>query len=197
MAAHQGGTDVINAGHGISNDRLLNGQAIIELCVCMVAIIVLISAMIQFSSLTKAQTDTMVASRAMAGEQAMSEGPTLPAPEFIYDWNETTYTVQNKAYKVRYGADDTPVPGNSDPLHSMIVEETVSDAAEWSIVEERPNYMYDLHSSDFGPGTLFGMVNGSASTNINLISAFQKLVYSKDSIDIESEVWMTWTKGIY
>lgn len=180
----------MNKNPGLSYCDQSSGQAIVELCVCMVAVIVLISAMIQFASLTKAQTDTMVASRAMAGEQAMSEGPTLPTPAYLYDWDENTD-------EKRYGADDSPVSGNSEPFHSLIVEESVSDAAEWNIIGERPNYMSDLHSATFGPSVIFGMVSGKSSTNVNLVSAFQKLVYRKDSIDIESEVWMTWTKGIY
>lgn len=172
------------------NIRNHSGQAIIELCVCLVAIVTVLVAMLQLATLTMMQTDTMTEARAKAADMAMSDTLISESPYYMETWDVA-------ADGKRYTRDDDAVNAASGPFYGNFIEKSVSDATEWNVFSDSPNIISTMHNSPAQPSTYFGLVKGDASQTTNLLSAFKNLIYSADSITVESEVWMTWTKGIY
>ena len=43
----------------------------------------------------------------------------------------------------------------------------------------------------------FGFTYGRASEEVRMIPAVTHLIYAAPSIDLKSEAWLVWTKGVY
>jgi len=165
------------------------GQAIVELMVGLVAVVVLVAGLLQVASLSSAHTETMVEARRQAGERAMLDSESVFTPDYIRDWHEGPDTR-------RYTRDDTFTTANAADFQSTIVDKA-ADAAGWTVIDTVPgNRLTRIHGSGM-PQTQFGLVRGYDSKTVDLLPAIQSLVYAADSIEVETEVWMTWTKGIY
>jgi hypothetical protein len=97
----------------------------------------------------------------------------------------------------RYSADDIITPANPARLRGVIIDRAVSDPAEWSVIDAAPNSGFsDLHANP-NPITDFGLLRGRDSRRVELIPTIRDLVYDADSITVECEVWMPWTRGMY
>lgn len=180
----------------ISDFKSTSGQALVEVCVCLVAIIVVLTALLQITSLCITQTNTMTEARRQAAELALQEAPAIPVPGYLETWEESSDGT-------RYTADDEAIDLSSTaPFYGLTVEKSVKDPGDWNVLAEHPNHISTLHQAAVGgpidnPSFYFGMVKGEDSETVDLVSGFQKLIYRKKSITIDSEVWMTWTKGMY
>lgn len=173
-------------------DGARGGQAAVELIVGLVAILVLFAGLLQVSSLVKAHTNTMVAARAEAGEQAMLAGPMLPLPRYVRDW-ETGDDGK------RHTPDDTWTGGNAARFSDEVIARTVAADAEWRTwddLDNKPNPVAGMRST-FNPSAHFGLVRGDAETRTDLVPAVRHLIYDAPHIELATEVWMTWTTGIY
>jgi hypothetical protein len=167
-----------------------SGQAMVEVLVGLVALLVLIAGLLQVASLCSAQTKTMVEARHQAGELAMLDAEPISVPNYIQDWQEGP---DGK----RYTKDDVFTTAAAATLQDTIVSKASPDSFGWTIIDGVPkNRLSRIHKSGM-PQTELGFVKGSDSTNVDLLPIIQKLVYKADSIKVDSEVWMTWTKGIY
>jgi hypothetical protein len=179
--------------HSFPNvDADRSGQAAIELIVGLVAMLVLFAGLLQVSSLIKTHTDTMVQARTQAGEQAMLESPLLPVPRYIRDW------VPGQDGQ-RHTPDDRWTPANADAFADTLVEQAVAEDMDWGLWQERdakPNPVADMRST-VNQSAHFGLLRGHASSVTNLLPAIRHLVYNADTVEVSTEVWMTWTSGIY
>ncbi len=174
----------------------LSGQALIELCVCLVAIVVVLAGLLQLTTLTMMQTETMMEARAEAASAAMAEIALVPSVPYIKTWTESPRNAEGD--DVRYTADDeASTIKNTESFFNTMPDKSVSDASEWNVFEDDQNPFVTMHSSRGIPSSYFGLVKGDASATTNILNAFRSLIYSNDSITINSEVWMTRTKGIY
>lgn len=162
----------------------------VEFLVGLVAVLVLLAGLLQIASLTKAETDTMIDARREAAEKAMSDPALLATADFVGD-------VLVGADGSTYSADDEHTTETSDDFISYIVEPSAGSASEWAIIDAVPSNSFTTIRSSAVPSYELGMVQGDASDSIPLISAVQKLIYDDDSIEVESEVWMPWLRGIY
>ena len=170
-----------------------SGQAMIEVLVGIVALIVLIGGLLQVASLGSGQTDTMVAARKDAGDAAMASGEAT-APDYIKDW-------QTGADKKHYTADDTSTPADPNQFETAIINHAAVDSSGWTLIDSVPqndneNMISTIHK-DGTPQDDLGFVQGTGSTNVDLLPVIQDLVYNAKSITINSKVWMTSTKGFY
>jgi len=171
------------------------GQAVVEFLVGLVAVLVLFAALLQMASLNKAHTDTMVEARRQAGELAMLQlGPGLEImsdPDYILNWQEGP---DGK----RHTRDDRFSSASPAAFNAVIVDLAAPNAEGWTIIDSVPdNRLTGLHN-DPDPVAGFGLVRGHHSvSDVPLLPAVQSLLYRAESIDVESEVWLTWTKGIY
>jgi len=183
-------TGVRNQEAGVRLDAALSGQAMIEVMVGLVALIVLISGLLQVASLTRARTDAMATARDEAGGLAMLDSPVSDFPDYIYE-------IGVGDDERSYSYDDEVSHANAGLFESEIMDHTVSESGEWDVLEEVPNTtFYDLHGN-LTPAAAFGLVKGDASETVTLLPAVRSLLYRADEIDVECDVWMTWTRGIY
>jgi len=166
------------------------GQALMEVCVCMVGIAVVLLGMLELSRIGMLQTSTMTEARSDVARIMQSDTVLFPTPDFLQTWEEG-------ADGRRYTADDEAVTTSSDGFYHTTVEESVADPADWDILREAPSPLLTLHDTPAVPAAFFGLLKGEASATTDLLPGFQRLVYDDETITIESEVWMTWTKGIY
>lgn len=172
------------------------GQALVEVMICIVVVMVLVSAILQIALMSKAHTDVMVEARSEAGNLAMtdlSQGMNLLAdPEYIRDWFEGPDTR-------RLSRDDEHDAGDPGSFQSTIVNASVHDPSGWDIIDAAPyNRLSMLHADPLTVNSL-GLVKGSASSTLSLemLPAFRHLVYRSGSVELEATAWMTLCKGVY
>lgn len=170
--------------------KVNTGQALIEICVCMIGVVVVLLAMLELTKIGMLHTTAMSEARAEVARIMQSETVLFATPDFLQTWDEGPDSK-------RYTADDTPVTASSASFYNSTVERSVADAAQWNILRARPNRIVDLHNAQAIPAAFFGLLKGDASETTSLLPGFQKMVYRADAITVESEIWMTWTKGIY
>lgn len=162
----------------------------IEFIVGLVALLVLFAGLLQVVSLTQARTEAQVSARRQAGLRAMTTSANRMTPDYIRYW--TTGPDQS-----RYSADDVNTPASPSRLRSVVIDRTASDPSEWTVVDAVPNNAFsDLHANP-NPISDFGFLRGTDSRRVDLIPTIRDLVYDADSITVEAEVWMPWTRGIY
>jgi len=170
--------------------RRTGGQALIEVCVCLIGIVVILLAMVELTNLSMIQTRTMTEARANVARVMQDEIVLFPTADFLQTWEEG-------ADGKRYTADDVPVTASVSSFYGTIVNKSVSDASDWNVFAGNPNHIVDLHNTPGIVSPFFGLLKGDASETTNLLPGFQRFIYGAETITIESEVWMTWTKGIY
>jgi hypothetical protein len=172
------------------------GQALIEFMIGSIVVLVLVAGCLQLAAMCKAHGETMADARKQAGVNAMMDiGPgmaVLYTPDYIKDWEEGA---DNRTLT----RDDVSTRGDPGAFQRTVVERSVQNQAEWSIIDNIPdNRMSALHG-DAGVVNSFGLVKGSAKKKVRLdiIPAFKHLVYDADTINVECEVWMTHTGEVY
>jgi hypothetical protein len=167
------------------------GQAIVEFVVGLAVVLVLVAGLLQVAALTRAQTDTMVEARRRAGEEAMDVNQPLAGPEFIRDWTDGP-----DGYA--YSGDDTFSEGDALTFLGAVVDQAAGGADGWDRIGQAggDNRLYGLHRA-LRPVSAFGLVKGSDEETVEVIPAVRELIYDKDRITVRSDVWMTWTRGIY
>jgi len=167
-----------------------SGQAMIEVMVGMIALLVLVAGTLQLASLTKAQTDTMAEAREEAGRRSLSDLPLSETPQYIRD-------IDAGPDGRTYSYDDTTTRAGGGLFHDTITARAVSNPGEWSILDEAENKSFSALNNAGSPIANFGLLKGSATRTITLRPAVRSLIYRAEEIDMESEVWSTWTKGVY
>lgn len=166
------------------------GQAMIELIIALVAILTIVSGLLLIVSVGTAHTKAMMEARRKAGAKAMLNIPPIESPDFILDWKEG-----NDGKKMT--ADDASTKDIPQPFNDNIVNHAAGNSAEWSVFSDiNRNQISKLHNSST-PSAYFGLVKGHKHTSIPLLPVMQKLIFNSDRIDIDADVWLTHTKGIY
>jgi len=167
-----------------------NGQAMIELIVGLVAVLVLFAGLLQVVSLTQARTETMVSARREAGTRAVAANANRMTPDYIRH-------IQVGPDRSRYSADDANTSANPAQLRNVIINRAASDPSGWTVIDRVPNNAFSALHANPNPISDFGFLNGYDSRRVELIPTIRDLVYDADSITVESEVWMPWTRGMY
>ncbi len=170
--------------------RRTQGQAMIEVIIGLVAVLVLVSGLLQVATLTKNHTDAMVEARREAGQRAVDLFGGSDSAEYIRDW-------ETGADTKRYTRDDEFTGGSQGAFVGTIVDKAGRAQGDWDIIARTPHQGMTELRSGAQPSETFGLVRGRATRDVQLLPAVRSLLYRADSIDVESEVWMTWCTGIY
>ncbi len=161
-----------------------------ELMAGMVAVVVLLAGLIQLISLTRAETDVMNEARAEAGRDAMNSVYSDGNANYIRDWEKAA---DEKAYT----RDDEFTDGDTARFRSVVVARAGNSQSDWDTLNSVPNNRISALGAGQDPARAFGLVRGYESETIQLLPATRSLIYRADEIELESEVYMTWTTGIY
>ncbi len=162
----------------------------IELVVALVAILTILSGLLLIVSVGTAEITTMMEARREAGANAMSATAPITSPNFIKDWDP------NHDSK-KMTADDTPILGNAQPFDDNIVNHLADNNNEWTLFSEIKNNKINQLKNNPIPVASFGLVKGEEHISIPLLPVIQKLIFNSDKLEIDTEVWLTHTKGIY
>jgi len=163
-----------------------DGQAVVELVVALVVILVLLAGIIQVGWLGVHQSRAMMEARRQAGVKAMMPVSSFAAPRFI-----RSCTVG--ADGIAYSRDDDFVPDNP----AVVSDGIVSYAHPTQLDGIRPDNPVSAISKSVLPEAMFGLVQGEQKDRIALVPVIRDLIYRADEIEVRGSAWMTWMKGIY
>ncbi|MEI8350981.1 MAG: hypothetical protein WCG36_01585 [bacterium] len=163
-----------------------DGQAVVELIVALVVILVLLAGIIQVGWLGVHQSRAMMEARRKAGVKAMMPVSSFAAPRFI-----RSCTVG--ADGIAYSRDDDLVP--DDP--AVVTDGIVAYAHPSQLDGIMPDNPVSALSKSVLPATLFGLVQGEQKDRIALVPVIRDLVYQADEIEVRGSAWMTWMEGVY
>jgi hypothetical protein len=175
-------------------DTKRRGSAMLELMIGLVTIIALFAGLVQIVSLSEARHATHVEARRLAGRYALRDVGSgmgqLSDADYISDWDPG-------ADGRRHTYDDSASGGSPWSFSDDIVQYSSPDSAGWTIIQQAAGDHLSPLLGQPNPAALFGLVEGEAHATVELLPAVKSLLYDADSIEVESRVWMTWTKGIY
>ena len=166
----------------------------VELMVGLVSILAIFAGLMQMVSLSRARHDTQHEARSEAGEAALDPFSSgvgqLSGAATIRDWD-------SGSDGLRHTRDDRSTGGDASRFSRDIVQPASPDPAGWAIIESAPGDQLSPLLDQHNPAALFGLIEATESETVPLLPAVRSLLYDADSIEVESRVWMTWTKGIY
>ncbi len=164
------------------------GQAMVELAVGLVVILVLFAGLIQIGRLANAHTQTMITARENAGYAAMSdELSDGGATAYILSWGVGP---DGKSYT----ADDLLFPA---PNAAQTVQAIASVASSDELADFLPGNTLSETGDGIGVTNIFFFVYGEGRAPVSTFPVIRSLIYNRPAIYAESQAWLVWTKGIY
>lgn len=167
------------------NDKR-SGQAIIEVVVALVVILVLTAGLLQIGSMGISHSRLMGEARREAGQKALLDASSFASPRFI-----GACTVGSDG--IPYSRDDGTTLGDVAWLGVGLVDYSHPDELD----QRRPDNVISIMSDSAFPEELLGLVDGETTTNVVLLPIVRQLIYRRESLTLQGKAWMTWTKGIY
>jgi hypothetical protein len=166
----------------------------LELMAALVAVLALLAGLVQMVSLARARHDTRYEARSAAGEAALDASGSgmgqLSDAEYILDWDRGPDGL-------RHTRDDRSRPADAYRFSDAIVRRSSPDPEGWAIVRRLQSDPLSMLVDQPNPAALYGLIESDAREEVPLLPAVRRLLYDAESIEVESRVWMTWTKGIY
>ncbi|MDZ4198208.1 MAG: hypothetical protein U1E27_02885 [Kiritimatiellia bacterium] len=168
--------------------RRKGGQAIIELAIAMIAVMVLLAALLQLGLLTREQENSMQEARGRADEEALAAVYRYPSamPEDLRGW-------QPGPDRIAHSRDDRSIAGNSEGLREEIIAVSMPDDLNARISGNRISTLMRTGQMAME----FDLVSGRADARVvPLLPLTQRLFYDADSLSLENDVWMVWLRDI-
>ncbi len=166
-----------------------SGQAIAEFVIGLVGILILTAAMLQLGTLVREDTRTLENARNDAGQAALSDrylAPVSPGPRYIQDWSVGP---DGNAYT----RDDQAVIGNS----ALLSDGVVVHANPARLAELLPNNQLSPLSDSSQILSGLSFVRGHATSGaVPLYPITRNLIFGRDSITLDTEVYLIWTRGL-
>ena len=165
------------------------GQALVEMTVALVVIVVLLAALLQIGRLTRERQDALNAARGDAARFAMSDVYTLqpPPPRYLRDW-------EVGPDGVRHSRDDVARLGNPAGVRLGIAAKALPD----ELARRLPANAVSALATRVPTIDEFYLVHGRAESRpIELLPVVRHLLYDAESIVIEENAFLVWTQGIY
>lgn len=162
------------------------GQAVVELVVALVVVLVLLAGVLQVGWLGVHHSRAMTEARREAGVRAMLPEASFSAPRFIRNC-----TVG--ADGVAYSRDDGVVAD----VPTVLTDGIVSYAHPSQLDGIRPDNAVSALAKGALPEAMFGLVQGEKTDRVALLPVLRDLIYRADEVEVRGSAWLTWTEGIY
>ncbi len=163
------------------------GQALLEMTVALVGLVVLLIALVELGRLSSTHIDVMNTARERAGRYAIA--PTYgsaAAPRYLADW-------RTGPDGRRYTRADEPVRGTEARVRQHVL-------AHAQPAELRAFVPGNAVSAAMDAAPLvahFHLVGyREESPPIPLMSATQRLLYRADAVTVEASAWTVWLRGL-
>ncbi|MCL1920896.1 MAG: hypothetical protein FWG50_07430 [Kiritimatiellaeota bacterium] len=173
--------------------RRCAGQAAVEFCIGLIALMLLVTGMIHVSKMARASLGILGEIRAEAGEMAMLS--TLgTAPEAISDWD-------SGADKIRHTADDKPRLNATASMGIMdaVVRNSVGASDDWMYVNDvtrLPVSMVQLHGM-MGLSVFLSGTQEDDTLRIKVDPFIRQLLFDAQEVNVKEEVWMPQMGGLF
>lgn len=176
-----------NIKRGTSNverQTLRAGQAMVELVIALLVIVLVISGLTQFIQLSNEKETMMGDLRGEAGVAAIDGSAAASAPKYIVNWQEG-------GDEMRHTGDDPYTTGSfNSKLGADVLDLSVNNEADWSYISGAVNNdLYNLRTSP-GASASLGFVRRSEKKTIELMPAIKEFIIDRDSITVGEEIWM-------
>jgi hypothetical protein len=165
-----------------------SGQALLELVITLVAVMVLVAALLQIGQLTGAHLIGLHEARSRADALALSDVylQALPNPDYLRDWSPGPDGVAQSR-------DDQALLDNDQ----LFVSEIVQPLRPGDLNRYLPGNRFAPLGT---PGLVireFDLLRGDATTRtVPLLPAARHLLYDAESIAIGADCWMIWSRNI-
>ena len=162
------------------------GQAVVELVIALVCILLLVSGLLQFTIMASADTETRAEATANASADAAGGGLSSSFQP-IRDWQRgpDTFTMTR---------DDVAVAGSLGAVRSAIAGKTAPDGDWSSLLRARSIDIRELALTD--ASTSFGFVHAHSERQIETIPA-AAILFGLRNPTIANDVWMVKVDGLY
>jgi hypothetical protein len=178
----------------------------VELLIAIVVVLALCAGLLEVTSITRIHTDRLVEARKDAGMSSLLDTePSHPVgvePGYIADW-QCGPSPSDIGDGKRMTMDDSYNDASVAAFNAAFVEKAGGTPEGWSVMNGVPaNRIRGLRNT-FAPSAMFGLVYADSRADINLQSPEYSLIYGllyrpeDGHMEVKSDAWMTWTKGIY
>ena len=162
------------------------GQAVVELVIALVCILLLVTGLLQFTLMAGADTETRAEATALASGDAASLGLSSSFQP-VRDWRRGADTLTMTR-------DDVAVSGSFGPIRSAIAGKTAPDG-EWGATSGARST--DLPEfAQTGATTSFGFVHAHSERQIETIPA-AAILFGLRAPTVANDVWMVKVDGLY
>ena len=172
--------------------RLRAGQAMIEMMLGVMLIMLLIAGMVQFVTIASVHSALDAQVRGDAGVVAMSPLTAWDTPDYILNWKVGPDGQP-------FTADDQKTIGQPNAI-GLIANDSVrpNSPTDWNALAPlRSTSTMDLLHQTPTPLIDLGFIGIKLSQEVPVIDVIQELVYAKPTVTVQEEVWFPVTKGLY
>jgi len=164
------------------------GQAMIEMVVGMVAILLLVMGLLQIGLLSRAHTQSMMEARERADASALHENyqHLFSTPPYLRDWNPGPDGV-------RYSVDDQPLYGPAQEIPAHVSAHALPDGL---MARVGPNPVRDVHIFLQVTDAMMFVQGESQSDPVMVYPIIRNMVVRNESIRMRHAVWMPWARGL-
>ncbi len=166
------------------------GQAMIELMLGMILILILLSGAMLFLTVADTQSGLTAVIRGGTGRVAMAPIATMDTPRYISNWNAGRDGQ-------RFTADDTATTRRPTTLQ-LIAGRTVANTSQWQPFANlhHPSTLEALQH-DPVPLMALGFIGVRLSTDVTVPQIAQDLFYADATVTVQEESWIPILNGLY
>ncbi len=167
------------------------GQALIELSIGLMIVVLLVGGLIQLVPLYMSHSEMLAETRGLAGGKALNPITLAESPEYIIDWDAGDDGL-------RHTTDDIPVIGNNTPFRSAIIDRSSATPEGWDILDSAVNDTIPGFRDNLISMTHFGLVQHTEEREIPVEDdIIRNWAYPKESITLSVDVWMPQLGNVY
>lgn len=155
----------------------------VEFVIASLAIIIIVSGLLQFIEIAAAKGKIDSHIRADAGKNALGGVSLIDSPDYIVDWHEGKD-------EMRHTPDDSKTTGSmSSTLGFGVVDHSAVDENGWTCLDGATNSAIVQLRSAVSASAL-GFIHVKESDKIELQPAMREWIIGKDTVTVGSDVWM-------